>query len=129
MCSQIGRQTTTCQIECRRSYCTRCTVPSSMPGFIVQQSKRNKSSKEYDMDTVNYGLALAKLVSYIEDTHIDDLVAPVFTLTNLANLYSTRLKQIWYKSNRTHPLHKAQKQNIGLLSRHRSPWARPRYGP
>ena len=31
---------------------------------------------------------------YIEDARMDDQVAPVFKFTDLANLYSTRLKQL-----------------------------------
>ena len=45
------------------------------------------------MDTVNEGIAFAELVSYIEDSCIDSLVAPVFILADLVNLYSARLKQ------------------------------------
>ncbi len=40
---------------------------------------------------VNQGIAFAELVSYIEDSRMDDLFAPVFKLTDLVNLYSTRL--------------------------------------
>ena len=46
------------------------------------------------MDTVNHGIAFSELVSYIEDVCMDNLVAPVFKLTDLVNLYSTRLKQL-----------------------------------
>ena len=46
------------------------------------------------MDSVNHGIAFAALVSYIEDACMDDQVAPILKLTDLANLYSTRLKQL-----------------------------------
>ena len=66
-------------------------------GSLYNRARETKSSEESDMDTVNHGIALAELVSYIEDTRMNDLVAPVFKLTGLANLYSTRLKQLGTK--------------------------------
>ena len=87
---------------------------------LYNGARETKSSEESDMDTVNHGIALAELVSYIEDTSMDDLVAPVFKLTDLANLYSTRLKQLGTKVvGRIHST-KLKKQNIGFLSRHGS---------
>ena len=56
-----------------------------------------KSSQESDVYTVNHGIGLAELVSYIEDAHMNALVALVFKLTNLENQYSTRLKQLGTK--------------------------------
>ena len=35
-----------------------------------------------------------QLLSYIEEAHKNNLVAPVFKLADLVNLYSTRLKQL-----------------------------------
>ena len=46
------------------------------------------------MDSINHGIAFAELVSYIEDTRMDDEVLPVFKLTDLVNLYSKRLTQL-----------------------------------
>ena len=46
------------------------------------------------MDGINHGIAFAGLVSYIEEVRMDSLVAPVFKLTDLVNLYSTRLEQL-----------------------------------
>ncbi len=43
---------------------------------------------------MNHGIAFAELVSYIEDACTDDVIAPVFKLKDLVNLYSTRLKQL-----------------------------------
>ena len=43
---------------------------------------------------MNHGIAFAELISYIEDACMDDLVAPVFKLKDLVNLYSTRLEQL-----------------------------------
>ena len=45
------------------------------------------------MDAVNHGIAFAELVSYIEDARMDNLVAPIFKLSDLVSLYSNRLKQ------------------------------------
>lgn len=58
------------------------------------RARRTKGSEESDADTVNHGIAFAELVSYIEDARMDDLVAPIFKLTDLVNLYITRLKQL-----------------------------------
>ena len=60
---------------------------------LYNRARETKSNEESDVDTVNHGIALAELVSYIEDARMDDQVAPVFKLTDLANLYSTSLKQ------------------------------------
>ena len=40
---------------------------------------------------LNHGIAFAELVIYIEEACIDTEVAPIYKLTDLANLYSTRL--------------------------------------
>ena len=37
------------------------------------------------------GIALAELIAYMKDTHIECDVAPVFRLAELARLYKTRL--------------------------------------
>jgi hypothetical protein len=47
-----------------------------------------KSCTETDVDAVNHGIALAELVSYIEDVNDDQLVAPIFYLSDLTTLYS-----------------------------------------
>ena len=51
-------------------------------------------SAESDVDAVNHGIAFAELVSYIEDARMDNLVAPIFKLSDLVSLYSNRLKQL-----------------------------------
>ena len=53
-----------------------------------------KYSAESDADAVNHGIAFAELVSYIEDARMDNLVAPIFKLSDLVSLYSNRLKQL-----------------------------------
>ena len=58
---------------------------------LYNWARETKISDSFDVDTVNQGIAFAELVSYIEDSRMDDLFAPVFKLTDLVNLYSTRL--------------------------------------
>ncbi len=68
-----------------------CKLNKSLTAFNIWSLFR---ADNFDVDTVNQGIAFAELVSYIEDSRMDDLVAPVFKLTDLVNLYSTRLKQL-----------------------------------
>ena len=49
---------------------------------------------ESDVDAVNHGIAFAELVPCIEDARMDNLVAPIFKLSDLVSLYSNRLKQL-----------------------------------
>lgn len=55
------------------------------------------SSSDRDVDAINHGIAFAELVSYMEETRVDNLVAPIFKLSDLANLYSRRLEQLGTK--------------------------------
>ena len=55
---------------------------------------RDMKAEEANADNVNHGIAFAGLVSYIDEVLMDSLVAPVFKLSDLVNLYSTRLKQL-----------------------------------
>ena len=61
---------------------------------LYNRARETKVSDDFDVDTMNHGIAFAELVSYIEDSRMDNLCAPVFKLTDLVNLYSTRLKQL-----------------------------------
>ena len=61
---------------------------------LYNRARETKLSDDFDVDSVNHGIAFAELVSYIEDSRMDNLVASVFKLTDLVNLYSTRLKQL-----------------------------------
>lgn len=45
-------------------------------------------------DEVNHGIALAELLSFIEETRIDEEHTPVFKLADLVKLYSNRLEQL-----------------------------------
>lgn len=69
-------------------YHTQCLVS-------LYNRARDKKPQESNVDDVNHGIALAGLVSYIEEVRMDNpLVAPVFKPTDLVNLYSTRLEQL-----------------------------------
>ena len=61
---------------------------------LYNRARETKPSDNFDVYTVNEGITFAELVYYIEDSRMDALVAPVFKLTDLVNLYSTRLKQL-----------------------------------
>lgn len=52
-----------------------------------------KSEPEHTDEVMNCGIALAELVSFIEESRIDS-VTPVFKLADLANMYASRLKQM-----------------------------------
>ena len=93
---------------------------------LYNRARETKLSDDFDVDSVNHGIAFAELVSYIEDSRMDNLVAPVFKLTDLVNLYSTRLKQVG--TDVTGRIH-STKLKDRLLSGHRSSQARTRYGP
>lgn len=60
----------------------------------------NKAAIPKDKDTMNktdkicHGIALTELLTYIDETRIDEDVAPVFKLADLVILYSTRLEQL-----------------------------------
>ena len=45
-------------------------------------------------DNFNHGIALAELVAYIDDLRMSADVAPVFKLSDLVKLYSSRLEQL-----------------------------------
>ena len=60
---------------------------------LYNRTREAKTSEESDVHAVNHGIAFAELVSYIEEALKDNLDAHVFKLTDLMNLYSTRLVQ------------------------------------
>ena len=59
---------------------------------LYNRTRGGKASVEFDVDTVNYGIAFEELIPCIEDSHKDVEVAPVFTLKRPHNLHSIRLK-------------------------------------
>ncbi|KAG0714703.1 hypothetical protein GWK47_001512 [Chionoecetes opilio] len=59
---------------------------------LYNRARETKTYEESGVDKMNHGLAFAELVSYIEDTRMDSLVAPIFKLSDLVDLYTTRLE-------------------------------------
>jgi len=61
---------------------------------LYNRARETKTSEVSGADQMNHGLAFAELISYIEDARLDSLVAPIFKLSNLVELYKTRLGQL-----------------------------------
>ena len=61
---------------------------------LYNKVRGTKLNEDPDQDYVNHGIALAELVSYIDETRIGSAVAPVFKLIYLATLYKTRMDQL-----------------------------------
>ena len=64
--------------------------------FLYNKVREKEESEESSFgDAANHGIAFAELVSYIEDVRMNNnLVAPVFKLSDLVNLNSKRLEQM-----------------------------------
>jgi hypothetical protein len=58
---------------------------------LYNKARGTKMNEDPDEDDVNHGIALAELVSYIEEARMDSAVSPVFKLIDLATLNNTRL--------------------------------------
>ena len=70
-------------------------MSNALPVSLYNRARATETySAESDADAVNHGIAFAELVSYIEDARMDNLVAPIFKLSDLVSLYSNRLKQL-----------------------------------
>ena len=54
----------------------------------------NKASDSSRYESMCHTIALADIVSYIEDCKYDQSVAPVFPMPEIVNMYSDRLKQL-----------------------------------
>ena len=52
------------------------------------------SDEQKDSCTINQGIALAELVTYIEDARADNEIVPIFKLADLIRMYSTRVEQL-----------------------------------
>ena len=61
---------------------------------LYNKARGTKLDEDQDQYDVNHDIALAELVSYIEEARMDSDVAPVFKLMDLATLYKTRLEQL-----------------------------------
>lgn len=61
---------------------------------LYNRARETTTSEDSNADALNHGIAFAELVSYIEDCRKDTELAPIFKLTDLTNLYNTRLMQL-----------------------------------
>ena len=50
---------------------------------LYNRARKPNPYTKTDVDSLNYGIAFSELVSYIEETRIDSLVAPIFKLPDL----------------------------------------------
>ena len=68
-------------------YHAKCSV------FLYIRAKKIKDSQKEDNSLqINEGIALAELITYIEDG-ADSEIAPIFKLADLIRMYHTRVKQ------------------------------------
>ena len=76
-------------------YHAKCLASLYYHASMVQ--KEQKSTE--DIDNMLYGIAFAELVTYIEESRLEDArtIAPVFKLADLSKLYSSRLDQLGIK--------------------------------
>ncbi len=70
-------------------YHTKCLV-----SLYNKVRDADAKTAEPDPDRMNHAVALAELVTYIEEARTDALVAPVFVLADLAALYTTLMEQL-----------------------------------
>lgn len=73
-------------------YHARCLVK------LYNASNRNSEEDIEDSEEIAHGIALAELISYIEEARsADETVLPVFKLSNLAKLYAGKLEELGVK--------------------------------
>jgi hypothetical protein len=69
---------------------------------LYNKARDTKTTEEPDQDDVNHGIALAELVSYIDEARMDALVAPVFKLVDLTTMYTNhQAGTTWSSRHRT----------------------------
>ena len=85
-------------------YHTKCLV-----SLYNKVRDADAKTAEPDPDRMNHAVALAELVTYIEEARTDALVAPVFVLADLAALYTTRMEQLG--TTMTGPVHSTKLKN------------------
>lgn len=61
---------------------------------LYNQSRDSKACTETSKEVTNHGLALAGLISYIEDVRMDSAIVPIFKMTDLVSLYNKRMEQL-----------------------------------
>ena len=74
---------------------------------LYNKAKRSNQNTESGDEKVIQGIALAKLVRYIEETRTESVdTIPIFRLVDLTQIYSTRLQQLGGdESTRVHSTH------------------------
>lgn len=62
---------------------------------LYNRARQTKGTNEQkDSDTIVHGIALAELVTYIEDAQADSDIVSIFKLADLKRMYSTRVEQL-----------------------------------
>jgi len=68
--------------------------PKCLVGLYNRAAEKQKEITEKSKDEIRHGIALAELITYIEEAQMEEEVAPVFKLADLIKLYSRRLEQL-----------------------------------
>ena len=76
-------------------------------------------------DKLSHGIALAELLAYIDEERMDEDVAPVFKLSDLVKLYSSRIKELGVEQH-VHP-HSTELKNRILAQQQISKPIKKRY--
>lgn len=76
---------------------------------LYNKSRSLQSTQKQNTDNVYHGIALAELVTYIDEKRMDESVAPVFKLSDLVKLYSARLETLGV--NQHHRQHSTRLKN------------------
>ena len=87
--SLLAKLSTSDLIALEAKYHVKCLVS------LYNRVRQTRGSDEQkDSCTINQGIALAELVTYIEDTRADNEIVPIFKLADLIRMYSTRVEQL-----------------------------------
>jgi hypothetical protein len=68
--------------------------PRCLASLYNKAAALQDGGKQDRSDRVSHGIALAELLTYIDEARMDADIAPVFKLADLLRLYSTRLEQL-----------------------------------
>ena len=95
----LSRLSTGDMIALKAKYHNKCLAS------LYNRARRHKDEEKRgsDKETVISGIAFAEIVMYIEEARLDDSTTPVFKLTDLVKLYSSRMEQLGIKlDNKVH---------------------------
>jgi len=76
-------------------YHPKCLVALYNKAVALQSAK--ESNQQDRSDELSHGIALAELLAYIDEARMGEDVAPIFKLSDLAKLYSSRLNELGVK--------------------------------